>query len=167
MKTAGIIGGLGPDTTAEFYIETIRRTHPVYSYSYPSIFIYNVPVPFAVERAMVQKGQREEEMFKVLSEAVGSLEKAGVNFVVIPCNTVHIFYDRLAGQMNVPLLNILEEMAAVGSTRAWKRAGVLGTRKTRQPKCPQEDEKRGEEVWRRHLSAYITKRDWKILPGSS
>ncbi|MGC9312463.1 MAG: aspartate/glutamate racemase family protein [Sediminispirochaetaceae bacterium] len=130
MKTAGIIGGLGPDTTAEFYIETIRRARPVYSYSYPSIFIYNVPVPFAVERAMVQKGQREEEMFKVLSEAVGSLEKAGVDFVVIPCNTVHIFYDRLAGQMNVPLLNILDETAAVCSTRAWKRVGVLGTKKT-------------------------------------
>lgn len=132
MKTAGIIGGLGPDTTAEFYIETIRRARPVYSYSYPKIFIYNVPVPFAVERAMVQKGQREDEMFQVLSDAVKRLEQAGVDFVVIPCNTVHIFYDRLAGRMNVPLLNILEETAAVCSTRAWKRAGVLGTRKTMQ-----------------------------------
>jgi len=132
MKTAGIIGGLGPDTTAEFYIETIRRARPVFSYSYPSIFIYNVPVPFAVERAMVQKGHREEDMFRVLSDAVVNLEKAGVDFIVIPCNTVHIFYDRLAGQINVPLLNILDETAAACSARGWKRVGTLGTRKTLQ-----------------------------------
>ncbi len=132
MKTAGIIGGLGPDTTAEFYIETIKRARPVFSSSYPSIFIYNVPVPFAVERAMVQKGQREEEMFHVLSAAVKSLEGAGVDFVAIPCNTVHIFYDRLAGQMNVPLLNILDETAVVCRNRGWKSVGILGTRKTLQ-----------------------------------
>ena len=130
MKTAGVIGGLGPNTTAEFYLELIKRARPVYPYSYPDIFIHSVPVPFSVEKDMVQNGHGEEAMFRILKDAVQKLENAGADFIVIPCNTVHIFYEQLRSLLNIPLLNILNETAMVCRSRGWKKVGTLGTKMT-------------------------------------
>ena len=66
MKTAGIVGGLGPDTTSEFYLEIIKRSGVLNSETYPSILIHSVPVPFEVERNIVKYGTGEEDMLPVL-----------------------------------------------------------------------------------------------------
>jgi len=132
MKTAGIIGGLGPVTTAEFYLELIKRSRRVNTWSYPSLLICSLPVPFSVERDMVTYGRGEEEMLKVLSGGVSDLERMGADFAVIPCNTVHIFYDKLKDLIRVPLLNILTETARTCYERKWSSVGVLGTKKTLQ-----------------------------------
>ena len=67
MKTLGIIGGLGPDTTAEFYRMVIRRARCRFTDSYPRVLVHSIPVPFSVERSIVRYGRGEEEMFPFLS----------------------------------------------------------------------------------------------------
>ncbi len=130
MRTAGIIGGLGPGTTAEFYMEIIQRARKVYPKTYPRILIHSIPVPFEVEQSIVAYGRGEEEMFPLLSEGVCRLEGSGADFAVIPCNTVHVFHSQLQGAISIPLLNILQETALACRSRGWDRVGVLGTVKT-------------------------------------
>src|SRR6056297_3529720 len=130
MKTVGIVGGLGPDTTSEFYLEIIKRSGALITEAYPSILVYSVPVPFEVERNIVKYGTGEEDMLPVLEQGVQLLEKGGADFIVIPCNTVHIFHARLEALLKVPLMNILDVTAQACRLRDWRRVGVLGTGKT-------------------------------------
>lgn len=130
MKTVGIVGGLGPETASEFYLEVIKRARPVISEAYPSILMHSVPVPFEVERKMVEEGRGEEEMLPVLEKGVKLLEGGGADFIVIPCNTVHVFHPQLEALLQVPLLNILEVTARSCKTRGWRKVGTLGTGKT-------------------------------------
>ncbi len=130
MKTAGIVGGLGPETTAEFYRMIIRRAREVYTEAYPRVLIHSIPVPFELERSMVTEGRGEEKMRPLLEEGVARLEKSGADFISIPCNTVHMFHRELQERVGVPLLNILEETAKLCRRAGFERVGVLGTGKT-------------------------------------
>jgi len=121
---------LGPETAAEFYLEIVKRSRPHIRDTYPPILIYSVPVPFEVERNMVENGRGEERMLPVLERGVRVLEEGGADFIVIPCNTVHVFHPRLASLLTVPLLNILDVTALACGARGWRRVGTLGTGKT-------------------------------------
>lgn len=130
MKTPGIIGGLGPATTAEFYLELIRRARLRYTERYPRVLIHSVPVPFELERSAVLDGRELERMYPLLAEAAAALQEAGADFIVLPCNTLHQFHRRLQEALEVPLLNILEITAARCASRRCCSAAVLGTRYT-------------------------------------
>lgn len=111
-------------------MEIIQRARNVLTEAYPRILIHSVPVPFSLEHEIVAYGRGEEEMFPLLEAGVRHLESSGSDFAVIPCNTVHIFHSRLQSKLGIPLLNILQETAAVCRQRGWRRVGVLGTKKT-------------------------------------
>ncbi len=130
MKTLGSLGGLGPDTTAEFYRMVVRRARRRFYQSYPRILIHSIPVPFEVERSIVRHGTGEERMYPLLEEGLLHLERAGADYLVIPCNTVHMFHRDLQQQLSVPLLNILTETARVCGEYGFRRVGILATGKT-------------------------------------
>jgi aspartate racemase len=130
MQTPGIIGGLGPATTAEFYLELIRRSRRRYTEHYPPILIHSVPVPFALERDIVLHGRELEPLYPLLEETAHSLAAAGADFIALPCNTVHQLHAELQAGLGIPLLNILEITAARCAERAARTTAVLGTRRT-------------------------------------
>jgi len=130
MNTPGIIGGLGPATTAEFYMELIRRARRRYSAAYPRILVYSVPVPFDLEQEIVLHGRGMERIYPLLEEAAGVLQASGADFLALPCNTVHQFHRRLQGELSVPLLNLLDITAARCASYGFKQVAVLGTRRT-------------------------------------
>jgi aspartate/glutamate racemase len=53
MKSVGIIGGVGPETTAEFYLEVIFRCQKLNATARPLIVISSVPLPFEIERDLI------------------------------------------------------------------------------------------------------------------
>jgi aspartate racemase len=130
MKIPGIIGGLGPATTAEFYLELIGRARQRYPCRYPRVLINSVPVPFELERSIVLFGRDMEQMYPLLEETALALQEAGADFIALPCNTVHQFHPRLQDRLSVPLLNILEITASRCAARGYGRTAVLGTRRT-------------------------------------
>ena len=103
-----ILAGMGPKSTAPFLEKVIDEYQRQYGaqndIDFPHILIYSLPTPFFVDKPIDHK-----EMKKVLLEGIKKLEHAGVSFIAIPCNSVHIYFDELQKATKIPLLNIIEE----------------------------------------------------------
>ncbi|HTE49103.1 MAG TPA: amino acid racemase [Candidatus Paceibacterota bacterium] len=127
MKTVGIIGGLGPETTSEFYLELIFSCRKINHHSYPSIFINSIPLPFDIEKNAIAEGIGEEKCLPYLINAAKSLEKAGADFLVLPCNSLHVFIGDIRSAVKIPVLSILEETAMFLEKEMINKVGVIAT----------------------------------------
>jgi len=130
MKSIGLIGGLGPEATIDYYrslIATHRARHP--GADPPSIIINSVNMQHALRCT-------EEKRFQDLAEfLVLELEKlvaAGADFALITANTPHIVFDEVEPRSPIPLLSIVEAVADRAHQSGFKRIGLLGTRFTMQ-----------------------------------
>jgi len=123
FKKIGILGGMGPEATAEFYLRIIRIFQQKYGAKYdsdfPEMVILNLPLPEVVEDV-------QENVEDILNYGVKKLEAAGVDFIAIPCNTAMLFL----GETSIPVVSIVEETKKVFSGKL----GVLGTKATLQKK---------------------------------
>src|SRR3989344_6683561 len=107
MKTVGIIGGFGPDTTAQFYRSVISISQKLENRIRPPILIYSVPLPYAIEKELILNSTGEEEYVPYLVEAAKILERGGADFLVMPCNTLHAFIDDIRASVSIPVLSII------------------------------------------------------------
>lgn len=125
-KIIGILGGMGPESTAMFYQSVIQQCQKQYGAQYdedyPEIFIYNLPIPDVVEGI-----KNPSKILPPLIKGVKKLELIGVDLIVIPCNTVQYFYDNIKNSISVPLLNIVEETAKKIRSKNYKKVGLLAT----------------------------------------
>lgn len=129
MKTLGIIGGFGPETTAQFYLEIINLSRKRLD-QYPSILIYNPPIPFELEKDVAGEGQNESKMLPLIIQAAKKLEEAKADFIVIPCNTIHLHIEKIRQAVNIPILSIIEETANQIEKENFKKIGLLATSST-------------------------------------
>ena len=83
MRTAGIIGGLGPETTSKFYLEVIFSCFDKDKVNRPPMLIWNVPLPYKIEEEFILKSQGEEKYIPFLIDAAKRLEQGGADFIVI------------------------------------------------------------------------------------
>ncbi|MFV1917649.1 MAG: aspartate/glutamate racemase family protein [Patescibacteria group bacterium] len=139
----GVLGGMGPGATASFYTRLIRLSREKFGASanndYPHILIYNLPVP-----DLIADKAREKEAYSMMVSAIKDLERAGVDFIVIPCNTVHLYLERLRCTAKVPILNLIELVAEEVAASEVGKIGILATRTALKAKLYQgELEKRG------------------------
>src|SRR3989344_4851828 len=130
MKTAGIIGGLGPETTAEFYLQTILSAFKRNKKSRPPILIWNVPLEYQIEEDLLTKAEGEERYLPYLIDAAKRLEAGRADFIVIPCNSVHIFIDQIRNSVNIPVLSIVEETSNFLKEKNINKIGLLATLST-------------------------------------
>ena len=134
MKTAGIIGGLGPVTTAQFYLELIQSCGKIDCKIRPPILIWNVPVDNKEENKLLLKSKKGESFLPLLIEGARILERAGADFLVMPCNSMHIFIDQIKEAVNIPVINIIEITVLEINKRKIRRVGVLSTGFTKKNK---------------------------------
>src|SRR3989344_3846346 len=127
MKTMGIIGGLGPETTSEFYLELCFGCQNKNKTRRPSILIWNVPQSYKIEEEVQVKSLGEERYVQILQNAAQILEKGGADFLVMPCNTLHIFIDEIRRSVNIPVLSIVEETIKFLKENKIKKVGILAT----------------------------------------
>lgn len=130
MKTVGIIGGLGPETTNKFCLEVINFCLKNNKKQRPPMIIWNVPMPIKVERDCITKNIGKEKFLPFLIDAAKILEKAGAQFLVIPCNTAHIFIQEIRSVVNIPVLSIIDETFLVIKDQRISRVGLLATSMT-------------------------------------
>lgn len=130
MKTVGIIGGLGPETTAEFYMETIFGSFEQNKLARPPVLLWSVPLPYEIEQDLITKSIGEERYIPFLVDAAKRLEKGGADFIVMPCNSLHIFLNEIRASVSIPVLSILEETAMFLKNRNVTEVGVLATNTT-------------------------------------
>jgi aspartate racemase len=127
MKTAGIIGGLGPETTSKFYLEIIFGCYQKNKESRPPILIWNVPSNYRIEETLLRKSTGEEKYVPRLIDAAERLEKGGADFLVMPCNTLHIFIEEIRRSVRIPVLSIVEEATKFLKNEKVSKVGILAT----------------------------------------
>jgi aspartate racemase len=127
MKTVGIIGGLGPETTSEFYLEVSFECFEKNKEQRPPILIWNVPQRYDIEKAAQVEAKGEEKYVPFLTDAAHMLEKAGADFLVMPCNTLHLFIEDIRKSVDIPVLSIIEETVAFLKKNDVSKVGLLAT----------------------------------------
>lgn len=108
QKTIGILAGMGPRSTAPFLElvldECQERYSPKYDDEFPAMMIYSLPTPFYLDKPMNQSALRE-----AVCAGAKRLAASGVDFIAIPANSVHIFFNHIQEAAGVPILNIIDE----------------------------------------------------------
>ena len=128
QKTVGVLGGFGPETTAEFYMALIGKSRRLGD-RYPRILINNIAVPFNLEEEAVKNAAGLERFLPLLIEGVKLIEDKS-DFIVLPCNTLHVFIDELRSASGKPVLSIIEETAKAVKSSGAKKVGLLASLKT-------------------------------------
>src|SRR2546429_4884737 len=128
MKTVGIIGGIGPESTIEYYRFIIdgyrnRKTDG----SYPSIVINSVDLNKLI--GWMNAGELDAAA-DYLSVEIEKLARAGVDFAVLAANPPHIVFDQLRERSPLPLISIVETTCDHARALGLKRPGLFGTRFT-------------------------------------
>jgi aspartate racemase len=123
MKKIGIIGGLGPEPTIDYY-KIITRHFQEKRASYPRIIVYSMDVE---ELRLLFESERLDDVVDVLGEGVDALHRAGADFGLIAANTPHIVFDELMKRSPIPFLSIVTETRKAIEARGLERVGLLGT----------------------------------------
>jgi aspartate racemase len=130
MKTVGLIGGIAPPSTVDYYrliIASYReRTGDG---SYPQILINSLNLA-RLKRLFEQ--DRLAELADWLTTEIERLARAGADFGVLTSNTPHLIFDELSRRSPIPLVSIVEAAADAAEQRGHKVLGLLGTRFTMQ-----------------------------------
>lgn len=79
-----------------------------------------------MERALIS-GRVSDDLLPFLQDSVKRLNKVGVDFIAVPCNTAHIFIKELREVSGVPVLSIIDETALALKRRGIRKAGLLAT----------------------------------------
>src|SRR5437762_9859705 len=130
MKILGIMGGLGPESTVDYYQRMIalyrERTGDG---RYPEFIINSVDLKKGLD---FMDANDLTGMADYLLQGVGKLARAGADFGLISANTPHIVFEEVASKSPIPLISIVEATCAAAKARKLKRLALLGTRFTMQ-----------------------------------
>ena len=128
MKTIGILGGLGPESTSDYYREIISAFNTKYTeLAYPEIIIYSVNINELMQFVKISAWDKLTEW---LLGKIQSIHNAGADFAVIASNTPHIVFDELQALSPIPLLSIVEQTSKKAQKMGLKKLGLLGTKLT-------------------------------------
>jgi len=130
MKTIGIVGGIGPESTIEYYrliIASYVERRP--DGSYPSIIINSIDLKKLLD--MVAANELAE-MTDYLVGEIQRLARAGAECGLVAANTPHIVFDEVRRQSSIPLISIVEATCEVAKALGLRKLGLFGTRFTMQ-----------------------------------
>ena len=130
MKTACIIGGLVPETTSQFYLEVIFDAFQKNKVERPPLLMWSIPLKYKIEEDLITRAEGEERYIPYLQDAAKRLESGGADFIVIPCNSVHIFINEIRKSVKIPVLSIVEETSNFLKEKSVSEIGLLATKST-------------------------------------
>ena len=121
-KTVGVIGGLGPMATLDFFDRILKRTKALREQDHLRLIIDNTTkIP---DRNAFTRGEGPSPG-PALADAARGLEQAGAEFIVMACNTTHAWEAEIRAAINVPFISIIEETTKVVADLSPEAAGVL------------------------------------------
>jgi aspartate racemase len=145
VKTLGIIGGLGPESTIEYYKELFRAYRErVPDGSQPQFLINSVNMKVLVDAVTISD---YATMANYLAEQIAHLAQGGADFAIVSANTPHLVFDEVERRSSIPLISIVEAAAEATQMKELKRVGLMGTRFTMQARLfPEVFERHGIEI---------------------
>jgi len=128
-KVIGILGGMGPEATIDLFRKIVESTPARSDQEHLRIIIDNNPKIPDRTAALLHGG---EDPTPLLRATARNLERAGADLLVMPCNSAHLFYDRIAEAVSIPILHIADEAVEEALRRfpGIQAVGILATTAT-------------------------------------
>jgi aspartate racemase len=109
-RLVGVLGGMGPLATVDYMQKVIEATPAERDQDHVPLVVYSVPqIPDRV--SAISAGT--DEPFPAMLAGLRILQRAGAELIVIPCNTAHAWYDRLAASTDVKIIHIAEAVVSM------------------------------------------------------
>jgi len=125
----GVLGGIGPEATVYFYkklIENFQSTfHPQKNAEFPQIIINSIPAPELIYSGKIKAGD-----IVCYKKGIKDLNKHNPDFIIMVCNTIHLFYKELQQISKAKILNIRECILKRIDNLPQKDIYILGTPNT-------------------------------------
>ena len=126
QKVVGILGGLGPAATVDIFDKIVKNTPASRDQCHLKVIVENNPqIP---DRTAALRGLAEDPSVAMLATAE-RLEASGADFIIVPCNTAHVFLEAVQEHIGIPVLSMIEETAkyiALNFPNV-KKTGLLAT----------------------------------------
>lgn len=125
----GILGGMGTEATTYFYNKLMSYDKANSDQEHLKVMLYNNPgIPDRTEYILKKVNSPLNELI----ESAKILEKTGVDFIVMPCNTSHYFYSEIIKHVKIPFVNIIKEVALEikSKNKNYINVGLLATKGT-------------------------------------
>ncbi len=109
-KTVGVIGGVGPGATAAFYRNVVQKYAARTDNNLPALLIYSIPMEADIEQAILNgatSGPEVDRMIGMLQEGVDCLSRAGVDAIVMPCNTLQAYVPEMVARAGIPYIHLI------------------------------------------------------------
>ncbi|ETT70078.1 aspartate/glutamate racemase family protein [Bacillus mycoides] len=156
----GILAGMGPKSTGPFVDTVVAECQTIYGakhdMDFPPMMIYSCPTPFYMDRPIDHAAMK-----KAIIEGAQKLESTGVDFIAMPCNTAHLYFEELQRSITIPILNIVDEtLKAIPENT--KRVALLATEATVQASIYQDGITKRDieyihnEQWQEMINQIIT-----------
>jgi len=130
MKTLGMIGGVGPESTVDYYkniIALYRERRP--DGHYPQFVINSIDLQKGID---FLEANDLAGMTEFLLTEIQQLPRVGAQFGIIAANTPHIVFDEVQAKSPIPFISIVEASCDYAKARHLKRLALFGTRYTMQ-----------------------------------
>jgi len=128
VKTLGIIGGIGPESTIEYYRTIIavyrERTGDG---SYPQFLINSIDLNKVREFVIANDLQC---LIETIVEEIEKLARAGADFELIAANTPHLVFEQIAERSSIPLISIVKVTCGAAKVEKLKKLALFGTKFT-------------------------------------
>jgi aspartate racemase len=125
MKKIGLIGGMGPESTLDYYKEIINAFKNEQGImNYPEIIIYSVNLSEFLD---LMKVKAYDQVVDMLVQKLAALKHAGADFAAITANTPHLLFDRINQRSPLPLISIVESACEAAGKMHLKKPGLFGT----------------------------------------
>ena len=130
MKTVGIIGGIGPESTIEYYRKIVSSyLEREATHNYPQIIINSIDMTKMLD--LIGDGEFEEVSRYLIAE-VKKLGSAGAEFGVLASNTPHIVFNQVRESSQLPLISIVEATCKKILDIGLEKVALFGTKFTMQ-----------------------------------
>jgi aspartate racemase len=129
LKLIGIVGGIGPESTIDYYRLLLARFREQGGANTPGILINSIDVVQLL--ALANSGDRAG-LTEYLLEAITRLARAGADLALFAANTPHLVFDEVQQRAPMKLVSIVTATCEAAQTLGLRRVGLLGTRFTMQ-----------------------------------
>ncbi|WP_324212241.1 aspartate/glutamate racemase family protein [Lentibacillus sp.] len=129
MKCAGIVGGLGPESTVDYYQSYIQKYQDRMNskQTLPELFINSINM-YHVFKFISE--DRLDDLSEYVGAAAKKLEEIGADFAVVSANTPHIVFDQIRKYVTIPMISIVEATYDKADELGLQNVGLLGTKFT-------------------------------------
>ena len=123
----GIIGGMGPEATVDFYHRIVKHTVANCDQEHIDMVILNHAS--IIDRTYAIKNGLEQELLDSLKQDIQILEHTHVSNIAIPCNTCHTVLDQIQRLTSIPIINMVEETVKYIAEHKnnYKKIGLMAT----------------------------------------